>query len=400
MAITAAFTWLSWKDLSKALLLLIALLPSYLIRIEIIGIPTTLLECLFISLILVWLVKRRDIWKRKRFWGTKALLPIGLLLAASTISIVISPNFVAALGVWKAYVIEPVALFFIFRYELQAKTLNQHQIFLAFGVSALAISLFALFQYATGYGLPIPWDIERRITSVFNYPNAVGLFLGPIVIIGILQSHTAHKRFWQATTLLSLMSILLAKSEAALVAIIATLILAGLWKKRTRLSTISILIIGGLLTWISPWKNFALEKLTLQDYSGSVRISQWTETATMLQEHWLLGAGLSGYPTVFEPFHLATHLEIFQYPHNILLNIWVELGLLGVIAMGILAFTVWQTRKHNATLIPLLVLTQMSIHGLVDVPYFKNDLAIMTWIFLAIIFAYAGTSVLQKKTTT
>lgn len=123
------------------------------------------------------------------------------------------------------------------------------------------------------------------------------------------------------------------------------------------------------------------QKLTLQDYSGSVRLSQWSETIDMLQDHWLLGAGLSGYQTVFKPYHQATHLEIFQYPHNILLNIWVELGLLGLIAVGLLSWHVLRAEPSIA----IFALLQMIIHGLVDVPYFKNDLAFLTWIFLAII---------------
>jgi O-antigen ligase len=397
LAITILFATLAWKDLHKAMMLLAALLPSYLLRIEIIGIPTTLLECLSISLLLVWLFKRTHVWKRKRFWSTNALLPVGLMIAASTISIVTSPDFVAALGIWKAYFITPVLLFFLFKHEIRKEKLQPNNLYLALGTSALIISLVGMAQWATSTGIPAPWDIERRITSIFNYPNAVGLFLGPVAIIGLLLSNGPQKHFWRITTLLSLVAIFLAQSEASIVAIIGTLVVAGLWKQRTRMATFGILVTGTMLTILSPWKNFVIEKLTLQDYSGGVRLSQWNETFSMLKDHWLLGAGLSGYPSVFEPYHLATHLEIFQYPHNILLNFWVEIGLLGLVAIVWLGYKTWQQRTHPATLIPLLALTHMLIHGLVDVPYFKNDLALMTWILLAIIFAYAGKNVSSKK---
>ncbi|MDG1950203.1 MAG: O-antigen ligase family protein [bacterium] len=380
--------------------LLVALLPSYLLRIEIIGIPTTLLECLSISLLLVWLFKRTHVWKRKRFWSTNALLPIGLLFVASTLSIVISPDIVAALGIWKAYFIEPILLFFIYKHEFRKEKLQPNNIYLALGITACIISSIGMIQWVTGNGIPIPWDIERRVTSIFNYPNAVGLFLGPITVIGLLLSNGPQKHFWRITTLLSLITIFLAESEASIVAIIGTLIVAGLWKKHTRLATFGIVVIGSLLTLISPWKDFVIEKLTLQDYSGGVRLSQWSETFNLLKDHWLFGAGLSGFQAVLEPYHLATHLEIFQYPHNIFLNFWVEIGLLGLVAVTILGYKAWQHRAHPATLIPLLALTHMFIHGLVDVPYFKNDLALLTWILLAIVFAYAGKNVSPKKIRT
>lgn len=394
---TLLFTWLTWKQLHAGACVLVALLPSYLLRIEILGIPTTLLECLVISFLLVWTIKRANVWKQKGFWDKRTWTLIAPMLIVSTISIVISPNFVAALGVWKAYFIEPILLFLVFRYEL-TNGLSQNNIYKALGISAIVLSLLGLIQWITGLGLPIPWDIERRITSVFNYPNALGLFLGPITIIGVLKLKESPV-FWGGTSMLSLIAITLAKSEAALVSIAATLFLAGVWHKTTRVKTVLASILGTIIVIVSPWRNFVIEKLTLQDYSGGIRLSQWSETLNMLKDHWVLGAGLSGYPEVFTSYHLATHIEIFQYPHNLLLNIWVELGILGVVAMGILAYYVWQKRQEPHVFIPFLVLIQMCIHGLVDVPYFKNDLAILTWIFLAMIFTYAGqkTSSQQKK---
>jgi putative inorganic carbon (HCO3(-)) transporter len=211
--------------------------------------------------------------------------------------------------------------------------------------------------------------------------------------------------------LLSSIAIVLAESEAAIVSVVATLLIAGLLNRKTRVLNAVILTLLTLLTLLTPP---LLSKLTLQDYSGGGRLSQWSETIDMLQDHWLLGVGLSGYPTALEPYHKATHLEIFQYPHNIVLNIWVELGVLGLIAFVLLAYQVLVSLRappkprakrggkqssggllrrfaprNDTRLVIFLALLQMTIHGLVDVPYFKNDLAILTWILLAIVFAYA-----------
>ncbi|PJE76995.1 hypothetical protein COV05_02290 [Candidatus Uhrbacteria bacterium CG10_big_fil_rev_8_21_14_0_10_48_16] len=409
LILTTAYAVLCWSDLHKGLWLLVAVLPSYLLRTEIFHIPTTLLELLVLTFLIVWLIKRKtlplQIQKDKGM-----LIPLFLLLTASTISIVTSPEIVAGLGIWKAYFIEPILLFFVVRHEITHEKFQIQTLFNALGLTALILSLVAVVQGFTGAGLPIPWDFEHRATSIFDYPNALGLFLGPVVIIGVMTlwnripTERFMNLFWLTVTLLSSIAILLAESEATVVAVIATLMCAGIWNSTTRKKTLLLLLVGIVVIGLSPWRSFVVEKLTLQDYSGRVRLSQWSETIDLLQDRWLFGAGLAGYPDVFAPYHQATHVEVFQYPHTILFNIWVELGLLGVLAFILLAWQVLNkfsphTFSINPSTIAFLVLLEMTIHGLVDVPYFKNDLALLTWILLAIVFSYASAkpSLSKKK---
>jgi hypothetical protein len=397
IAITAGFGLIAWQKPTTGLLILIATLPSYLLRIEILGIPTTLLEMMLLTLILTWGVRHvRSL--RFRYPVTTITKPIILLILAATISLIVAPNTTAALGVCKAYFIEPIILFLIIRHELTRANITPQQIYKALSLSAIIVSLVAITQYITGAGIPIPWDIERRVTSIFDYPNAVGLFLGPIVMLstlsvlnapGNLLTRIKQNSILSAASILGVIAIILAQSEATIVALVATLLIAGLINKSTRKYSIAL---GILLAIATPLTPPLFQKLTLQDYSGGVRLSQWSETADLLKDKWLLGAGLSGYPSALEPYHLATHLEIFQYPHNILLNFWVELGLLGVIAIAWLATKL--TRSPN--IIPALALLEAFIHGLVDVPYFKNDLAILVWILIALAL-YDRTKTHHKK---
>jgi O-antigen ligase len=132
-----------------------------------------------------------------------------------------------------------------------------------------------------------------------------------------------------------------------------------------------------------------VEKLTLQDLSGQVRIAQWQETAAYLKDgHWLVGAGLSGYPIAIKPYHVHPEYEIFQDPHNVALNVWVELGALGLVAVALLAWQALRAPKRDwVALAASFALLQMLVHGLVDVPFFKNDLAMMTFLLLALVAA-------------
>ena len=78
-----------------------------------------------------------------------------------------------------------------------------------------------------------------------------------------------------------------------------------------------------------------------------------------------------------------------------MLNFWVETGVLGVIAMAWLLFIGFRWSWHGwragqdlwraISLGALLALVAVVVHGLVDVPYFKNDLSLEFWIVIAMI---------------
>jgi len=404
------YTILSWRNFKLGLLLLTGLLPVYLLRFDIGPIPSTALEILILISIVVWILKLRDLKFRKGVWQYAPTIrpwikPTILLIAAASIAVTVAPDPFSALGIWKAYFIEPILVAVMMFSCFDKKDFESA--LKALEISSIVLSVIGILQYLTGLGIPTPWDIELRITSIFDYPNALGLFLAPIVAMaivrlsscrrGVLQYTPTDVAIWIATALFGTIAIILSETEAALVAIPVALIITFLlspkrvWhaklmpKWRVGFEVLAVLII---LVALIPTVR---EKIFLQDYSGQVRISQWVETAHLLQDHFVFGAGLNGYPTVLAEYHDPTLYEIFQYPHNIFLNIWVELGLLGLIAFFWFAFLILKTvlksysanKLQSETLALLAVFLVILIHGLVDVPYFKNDLAVMSWIFLA-----------------
>lgn len=409
------FTGLAWRDLRLGLFLIAAALPSYLIRFSLQGFPTTLLEVLIIILIIIWLIKRPFSIRSDqiRSW----LIPIALLIIAATLGIFVSPDKMAALGVWKAYFIEPLIIFFIALDLLKEKS-DQAKLMNYLGIGALFIAFFAIWQKFTLWGIPAPWNIEGRVVSIFPYPNAVGLYLGPIIALGFFslisnmqnitrQSLVRLRRisrprqfisnpfniFWLATITLSSLAIVFAQTEAAYFALPAAVVLILIFFTKYQKPAIVIaLIIIALLAIIPPARHAVWQKISLQDYSGTVRLAQWQETWHLLKDQPLFGAGLAGYPTALAPYHARTDLEIFQYPHNLILNTWTELGLLGLLAslifiwlLGHRLFIPTSAQRSWLTLAAAAALLEMIIHGLVDVPYFKNDLAVLTWLIIALV---------------
>ncbi|MBI2551476.1 O-antigen ligase family protein [Candidatus Uhrbacteria bacterium] len=326
------------------------------------------------------------------------------------ISTIVSPDLRAALGSLKAFFIEPIVFVALALPMLDER--DRKTAFLSLLGGGMFVALTGIAQYVFDAGIPAPWDVERRVTGVFPYPNALGLYLAPLITIGVAS--LAQKIEWTRrqrvfiikAVILSTIAIVLSQTEAAWVSIPAALLFG--WfingSRRVRIILGSVVIISLILTF-QPFlalpgplsggagSGFAgqpfLQKLTLQDPSGHTRLVQWHETAAFLKDHWFLGAGLSGYPTVIQPYHLALEQEIFQDPHNIILNVWVEMGLVGLLMVGLLVVMIakaaWKRRADPIGVSSFLALVQIAIHGLVDVPYFKNDLSVLTVFLVGLI---------------
>lgn len=440
---TILFFLLAWRRLDWAVMFLIVALPTYLIRFNIFGLPSTLLEAMIWSVFIVWAIKNFSQVKnnflenfKKNNQKIKIRYPFDwemiLLLLVALAAVAVSGFSSSALGLWKAYFFEPVLLFIVVINIMKGEK-GREKILWSLVISALVVSALAIYQKFTGMFIDNPlWAVAatRRVVSFFGYPNAVGLYLGPIVLImiGWLVSAVIYARpdkmktvFISLTIIFSVFSIYFAKSKGALLGVVAGLVVFGLMaNKKVRWATIIFLILISLgVATYRPARNLAINNLALTNLSGQIRVAGWSDTWRMLNDGRLLtGAGLANYQTVVAPYHTEgifikdpndpdaqrrlvfnaayrmAHwqpLEIYLYPHNIILNFWSELGLSGLLLfiwiilkyfwLGIRSLKVPESRYIVIGLISAMV--AMVVHGLVDVPYFKNDLAVMFWLLTA-----------------
>ncbi|MFA5750507.1 MAG: O-antigen ligase family protein [Candidatus Shapirobacteria bacterium] len=474
LVIFAAWLTFAWRAPRTAFSFLPLALPFYLVRLKIGPLPTTALEMVVLGMIVGWLLgvfrhekrwkmengkwKMVSAWKAFRSWA----IPCGLWLLAGAISVIVAPDHVAALGLYRAYFVEPVLLFFVgiglmreengkWKMEKDSKDSKEHFPFSIFhfpnalttnlALVTIAFSIWAIFQYATGIGLPAPyapWAI-RRAVGPFSYPNALALFTAPVIALVFAdllvassvvrrpssettqpRNHaTTHPPSWLGwiTVIAGLVTIILAKSDGGLIAIVAAMFVALILNRRTRIATIVIAVIGAIAIFAIPQvKTPVLNQLLFREWSGKVRVVMWKESVTMLKNNLVFGVGLAGYPIAIKPYHKATWMEIFQYPHNIALNLWSETGLLGVVAFGWMVwrwmalsqtsgaiakeengkwkmengakehfpFSIFHFPSSMDVRISLPVITAILVHGIVDVPYFKNDLAIVFFLLILI----------------
>ena len=419
--IAAFWGWAFWKWPMRMFSLLPFALPFYLVRTSIGPLPTTMLELIILATVIAWFIKFG--WKGVREIKSAApnwLLPTGLWLLAGFIGIFVAQNHIAALGLYRAYFVEPLLIFFIgldlYRGDAKKEDAKRSEGTACRAPTILSIlliilGLYAIIQYLTGWGIPAPWDavIGRRAVGPFPYPNALSLFVTPIAALlfadflkQISKRDNSKNRATQGVAptisllgfLFGLISIALAESNGGMIALAAAMFVASMFYKRARIIAISLLIaivIG--IGAVSPLRQKVVSLVSFKQWSGMVRTVMWKESFAMLKDHPVFGAGLGGYPDAIKPYHKATWMEIFQYPHDIVLNLWSETGLLGIVAFGWILIT-WQKAEGRRQkgippafcLLPsaIAVLTAILIQGLVDVPYFKNDLAVMFWLLILI----------------
>ncbi len=397
------FSFLAWKNFRLAFIFFIILLPTYLIRFQVGPLPSTVLEVSFGALFLVWLIKysRYDVKNIIAVSQKHKILFIAfdILFLCSIVSVLISDLFILSLGVWRAYFLEPMILFLIL--VGRKKAIKITDLIWGLALSTVSISVYSTVQKFTGWGIATPeWTGEamRRVTAFFSSPNAVGLYLAPVLMF--LLAYVYSKRserslvFWLLSIicLLSLVAVFFTKSQGTWIGLGAGL-MVFLFLVGYKKITVAIAVVGIVFSLLIPSMQRAI---LFKDQAGQNRLRLLGFTQTFLSsspKNFLLGTGLGlFFRKVQKPYYDKMVMERLIFPHSIFINFWTEVGLLGMLAITtILGYTFYlanKVRKSYGIIGAgvLSALTVLVVHGLVDVPYFKNDLAFLFWIIIALPF--------------
>ena len=405
------FVFLVWFKPKYALYLTIFLIPTYQIKGIICNVPVTFLESIILILFLIYGLKNirriKELVKNLKDWQW----PILIWLIIATFAMFISPDLRAGAGVWKAYFIEPILLLIVFLDLIKVKK-DLKLVFSSFVFSALIVSIYAFYQKFIGQGV---WSTEiwgqpqvLRITSFFPHPNFLGLYLGPLILLGIGYIFTCFKNKKIIIScaflffVITFLSLIYARSEATILAVLMGLLFFGLIIKSSRKYTLVLFFITLLLIFSFPIsRNYFVQKVGLQDLSGQLRFNIWQGAVESIKEKPILGVGLDGYERLapgyqkrfYDPYNgELISVETHPYPHNLYLTIWLELGLLGLIVFLWILIKFFkqgfkQLDKEDVVLRTSIMaaMVVIVIHGLVDTPYFKNDLAILFWLIIGLL---------------
>ena len=370
-----------------------AALPLYVVRWRYGPLPTTLLETLILIAVAAYLV---TLWSERRLPQARTPfdIPIALVLIAGVISIVDAPDHIKALGTYRAYFLEAIACFYIAVDLLRTRRdVTTFLLVAGAGACAMAVGQIASFLIAVGHH---NLNLSAAPAFLNTSANADAMYFEPpfAFALGFVLFGSRARERWIAGAALALILTALVVSFSR-ASYLATAVLAGVLvlsaqSPRRRLRAVAVLAVVGLIVIEIPFVNHRF--LTLAD-SVTNRESIYRQAIQMLSHMPLTGAGLDGFAIRVAPYRPHGQ-NIHIYPHDLWLTTWSELGLLGVIAFGVIFFgllwTAFRTLPSTRDIYrPVLwgaagALVLYLVHGLFDSPYWKNDLSVEFWLLAAL----------------
>jgi hypothetical protein len=392
---------------------IIFLLPLYLLRFSFFGIPSTGLEVLIYAAV-VWLVVSQSVALtlqrlnpiiRRYGW------PILLILAGSLIGVLVAPDMRLALGLFKAYILDPILLFgaiTLSQYlpEQPAKADVYKAAFIALGVS-LALSALLIPSSYTGDGRALGVFVLDASAS----PNFLALLLSPLATFSLAIAYfdkNKATRLWGILGFAIMAAGLWATaSRGGLLAVGSTVVLMSFFaflktrEKQQQRNLIGVgigVVVVGLLAvgWLAR-PDFSGSASVRATTSNNIRYEIWRTTLVdMVPSYGLQGVGLGGYQSVFT--RLTAHRVNFPQfispwavtPHNIFLTWWMNIGILGLIGfIWIIVLHYDNVRKVSRGMQPFAFalgfgMLALLLHGIVDAAYWKNDLSVLFWLFVSL----------------
>jgi O-antigen ligase len=374
-----------------------ALAPAYTVRWHVGPIPTTLLEAAILITLAAFAVESVGAGAAPRWW-TPFTIPVAIFLVAGLVAVFTAPDLRAAAGLYRAYLIEPIAFALVVS-EVCRTSRRALAVLGGLGLGALVAGIpnsVVVLEAIRHHTFQVT---ETPPVVIYLTANALGLYLDPLVASASALAVFGRGRpraIAAAFLCLAVPILLLTFSRGSYVALAAIALALALAHRRRVLLVAGVAIAGIAVSRIPLISQRIAADLTNQSgNTANFRGEMWSATARLLERRPVFGAGLSGFQIriapYWNPYHPAS--ERFIDPHNIVLNFWVETGLFGLLAFAwilIAAFTVslrgwlggladWRP-IHLGVLIALVAVVA---HGMVDVPYFKNDLSLEFWALVA-----------------
>ena len=214
----------------------------------------------------------------------------------------------------------------------------------------------------------------------FN-PNVVGGALAMLLPLQIkaLQHHRRGIRFGLiAFTLLGL-TLSLTRGAWLALALVSGLWLAWRWlnqrtdesanQRRGRwiwlANVLALAMISGVVLFATPLGDQLLGL-------GGDRTNIWRNSVALAGDYPLSGFGLGGFEMAYSSYALLTHVGHTMHAHNLWLNVWLEQGALGLIALiGLVLNALWpRSNSSGWRMAALAALGVLLVHTLVDDPFY------------------------------
>jgi O-antigen ligase len=378
-------------NLENLIYIAIFFLPAYLIRFDIFGMPTNVLEAAISLIFILWIFEKGyqdvSVDPFKKYFIPSALIFFGLVL-----SILVNKNYTVGLGIIKSWFLFPIMFVFLARQAVKKE--NILNIFFALYFSAFFVSLTAMFYLMSGN-----LTYDGRLQGFFNSPNYLAMYLAPALIVLQVKSlkfppkanqPLAEKIIFLISGLIILTTFYFTYSYAAWIAVVLSLIVVTIFKNKKVIKNKTIVMLLLMIILLFAVQANSEKLLNLKSYNRSSldsRMMIWRSAGKILEENWVFGVGPGNFQYKYLEYqkYYPPYLEwAVPHPHNLYLAFWLYGGILSL-AGFIWLVGIWlkeTTKKRDSAVkfVALGIMAYILIHGLADTTYFKNDLAILFWL--------------------
>lgn len=290
--------------------------------------------------------------EKAKIWHSPILIPLVMLAILSILTYFITTSTEMTLTqlsrLW--------AGIFVYLVYSSWATTKQRQILLILGLGAIGLLLSLSLPFIVDWNVAksniIPQSISQMlatltVTTNTVHPNILAsliiLFM-PIALAYLLITlpHFRHKNpplFWLVLVVAGVMAmaLVLSQSRAGLLAAGVSAIFL-LWfchyKKTAKILAICVTVVMGIFIFISRQSAGQTSSDVLNADTFAFRIKVWEIAAMMLQDFPFTGVGMGTFnDTAVRLYPTFNSMTTNPSAHNLFLQIGVELGLFGVIAM-------------------------------------------------------------------
>lgn len=378
-------------------------------------VPTNLLEILLIILLFFGL--KNIFIQLKKIYQEKSKNPLFIIVfgffLASFLSLPWAINRANSLGVVKGWIVIPILIFLLVSNLIKKEKFKKllYKNFLMGGIFMVISSLIFLASNVLSY--------DDRLTGIFLSPNHLAMSLLPALTLFLVTlPRVRHNKTTHALLLLMIFLTLLAlyrtysySSWLALGGVslaYSMFYLAKTGKERSKKMVVPLLlffIFSFSLLFFSQLNNPKLQSILQGEYYSSLnsRLMIWKSAILIARDHWLFGIGGGNFQIAYLDYqkYFSEPYEEWAVPepHNIFLAFYLGLGLTGLISFfGLMIFIsadsikkirIAKSNLKNLTvnnslyLWSIFYLISVLIVGLIDTPYWKNDLALLFWLTVA-----------------
>ena len=331
----------------------------------------------------------------------------------AALSLWVSANRSVSIREFRLVVVEPVLFYFILR---QARLDETQLLRLADAIvlAGVAVSALGLYQFFVS-GDVIVAEGVRRVRGVYGSPNNLSLFLDRVVplTVSVWVVGRSRRRWVYGLALVSLLLcfVLTFSRGGWLLGLPAVLLTVGALRgRRTALMIVAALLIGGLALLPLVGTERLISVFDLEQGTAFLRVKLWRASLDMIRDYPVTGVGLDNFLTHYPDYMLREAWEEpdLSHPHNVILEWWTRLGIVGVVVLLWLLVVFFRRALYLYRRLPdgdgrAIILACLAgmvgalAHGQIDNFYFVVDLAFLFFFSLGWIRAATAGSVLEAR---